>query len=664
MQTTTIVRVPRKVYVACALVLFLSIGASLAGQGGVTLPWPAPSSSRRQKFDVRTAEGLTNLVAASDTLIQLSEREEEAWRQERAQRLAETPLAEMTPAELKQYFTEPDQFITKHDRRGLNALQRLARAALATADPEKRAPFVESIREVVTAINNERRPPVPSQMDFFQLPWKFADQLRNPIGRGRTPATDLESNASDGRDLSRLDPTPSTFWHKAEAIGQLDLYHGFGRRELPRLEEDFCIYDGPKASYGSNPGFEVLCGGRRVKVKFGETTSEPFTARIFWALGYHVDPTDYAACLKIKYNRRLFREFHLRKEIQIRCTFLGVLPVYRIKLQRRFDPFDYIAWAAMNDGSRITGADLKARLFRNPKMKHPQDSPGNFRPEIEQQIDYLVTTAANVQIKNARVESIGPWDFGQRGHENLRELRGAGLLAAWLGWFDSRFENTRLKLVETGGRKELRHYFSDLGGGLGRGKGFFSPRGELPNEFGWTFTEAVKSARHGPSFRIADFKPIADTPAFAEMTIDDARWMARLIGQLSEAQIVEALVASGFDSAQVRLYTEKLISRRDRMIGDLGLAGEIALLRPGGTDRTFSYDPARSGPVRIRMAGGEEIVAKSSGWVVEKGRLTMVPQVLSRRIEHSSEKQDAAGLVFADQEHERMIDLKHRNRFR
>jgi hypothetical protein len=28
------------------------------------------------------------------------------------------------------------------------------------------------------------------------------------------------------------------------------------------------------------------------------------------------------------------------------------------------------------------------------------------------------------------------------------------------------------------------------------------------------------------------------------MTIDDARWMARLIGQLSEEQIVQALVAS------------------------------------------------------------------------------------------------------------------------
>ena len=562
-------------------------------------------------------------MAASDALIQRSEREEEAWRQERAQRLAATPFAEMTPAELKKYFTEPDQFITKHDRRGLNALQQLARGALATPDPEKRAPFLESIREVVAAINNERRPPVPSQVDFFQLPWKFADQLRNPIGGGRIPASNLESNASNGGDPSRLDPTPSTFWHKAEAIGELDLYHGFGRRELPRLEDDYCIYDGPKTSYGSNPGFEVLCGGGRVKVKFGETTSEPFTARIFWALGYQVDPTDYAGCLKIKYDRRLFREFHLRKEIQIRCTFLGVLPVYRIQLQRRFDPFDYIAWAAMNDGRRITGADLKARLFRNTKMKHPQDSPGNFRPEIEQQIDYLVTTAANVQIKNARVESIGPWDFGQLGHENLRELRGAGLLAAWLGWFDSRFENTRLKRVEAGGRKELRHYFSDLGGGLGRGRGFFSPRGELPNEFGWTFTEAVKSSNRNPSFRIVGFKPIADTPAFAEMTLDDARWMARLIGQLSEAQIVEALVASGFDSAQVRLYTEKLISRRDRMICDLGLAGEIALLRPGGVDTNLSYSPAVDGPVRVRTADGEEKPAKISRSVVEKGKLVV-----------------------------------------
>jgi len=131
----------------------------------------------------------------------------------------------------------------------------------------------------------------------------------------------------------------------------------------------------------------------------------------------------------------------------------------------------------------------------------------------------------------------------------------------------------------------------------------------------------VKSSNGRVSFRIADFKPIDDTPAFAGMTLDDARWMARLIGQLTEEQIVQALVASGFDSAQVKLYTEKLVSRRDRMIRDLELADEIPLLRPNGVDKVFSYDPASNGPARIRIWGGEEVIAESGSSAVETGRV-------------------------------------------
>ena len=65
------------------------------------------------------------------------------------------------------------------------------------------------------------------------------------------------------------------------------------------------------------------------------------------------------------------------------------------------------------------------------------------------------------------------------------------------------------------------------------------------------------------------------TPAFAAMTIDDARWMARLIGQLRPEQIREALKASGYDETTVELYEKKLLNRRNKMMEDLGLTGEF-----------------------------------------------------------------------------------------
>ncbi|HXT42138.1 MAG TPA: hypothetical protein VN887_19170, partial [Candidatus Angelobacter sp.] len=507
------------------------------------------------KFDVRSDDGLIQTIGAMDELIDRAEQEGKERRQHREEMVTMKPPAEMTRDELSRYFNEPDGRFTRHDLHGLKEIRRLARAVLETRDVASRERLIHAMEEITSAINNNHRLPVPANLDFIEFPFAALERWRYSIGQGHRRATNLDARSNDEGDPGKEDPVSSTFWSRPPSISDRDVYHGFGRNELPRFEDPLCIYDAPKTSYGTNPGFEVRCGGLRMKVKFGETSSEPFTARIFWALGYHVDPTDHAEHLKIRYDRRLLREFHQRKEIKTTFRLLGFIPLYTMKLQRRYDPFDYIAFAAMKDGGRISGSELKRRLFRDSRKKHPEDEPENFRPEVEAQIDHLVTVAANVQIKEENTRSIGPWDFGQAGHENLRELRGAGLLAAWLGWFDSRFENTRLKLVATDDGKELRHYFSDLGGGLGEGSSFFSPRGERPDRFTSSFTKSSAGGR----FRIVGFKPIERTAAFEEMTVDDARWMARLIAQLREEQIARALTVSGFDPAQVRLYTEKLV---------------------------------------------------------------------------------------------------------
>jgi hypothetical protein len=209
-------------------------------------------------------------------------------------------------------------------------------------------------------------------------------------------------------------------------------------------------------------------------------------------------------------------------------------------------------------------------------------------------------------------------------HAGRRELRGVGILAAWLGFFDTRYDNLRVRLVKTDGDEQIVHYFSDLGGGMGQTKGLLFMHGERPNEFPWTFTKPglwQGPGRMARPLRIEGYKPIVPTESFAAMTIDDARWMARLIGQLSERQIVQALVASGYDSAEVRLYTEKLINRRDRMVADLGLAKEIPLLRPEGVNRKFSYDPSVDGLVSANLPNGQQVTAPAGKSKVVQGKL-------------------------------------------
>jgi hypothetical protein len=271
----------------------------------------------------------------------------------------------------------------------------------------------------------------------------------------------------------------------------------------------------------------------------------------------------------------------------------------------------------------VSGTELKRMLFINPSLPHPEDSPNNFRPEVEASLDYLRMAAANVQPRDGPTQSIGTWEFGGLGHENRRELRGAGLLAAWLSWFDSRSDNTKLRLERDAKEVKLDHFFSDLGGGMGAGTGLFSPRGENPNDFAWTFTapEIVRGpGRMTTPFRIVHFKPTVPTPAFASMTADDARWMARLIGQLTENQLRAALIASGYDNAESRLYLEKLISRRDQMVRDLKLENEIPLLHPNGQNREFSYNPSVDGPFEA-VINGSKMSARDSSALVSRGKL-------------------------------------------
>jgi hypothetical protein len=628
-------------------------------------------------IDIAKESGLRDLVSLADEMIQRSKAQEAALHESRKKLLNDRTLAELPHAELKQYFSEPKDFISDKDRRGWKELRSLALKALEPNEPALRRHYNWQIQEIAAAICNNHRSPSPPYMDLLQPPLYYMDYAHNPIAKGQRIASNLKPS-SVGRDVpiaphtrpqpSTLnpqlpgDPLPSTFWVRPQAIRERDLYHGFGRTESPPdFESRLWTYAAPKTSYGGCPGFEAQSGSERIKVKFAETTSEPFTARIFWALGYHVEPTDYVHSLKLKYDRRFFREFHMRKDVQMKVRALFI-PLHTVNLQQRHDPFDYVFFAVLKNGERISGSDLKHRLLHDPNIGPHASGPENFRAEFEQQIDYLITTPANVQTREADVKSIGPWDFASLDHAQRREVRAAGLLGAWVGWFDSRFENTRLKIVQPSVGRDvpiaphtglplstlnshhstLRHYFTDLGGGLGKSIGVLSRHCECPNDFGWRFTGPAHfastsdrklsspplatsrrhaSGPHASGFRIVDYEPIEDTEAFRQMTIDDARWMARLIAQLTEDQILQALIASGFDAAEVKIYTEKLASRRDWMLRDLGLDAEFAMLRPGGPDLTLTYNPHRERLPEARLKDGTRVAARRSLLVVEDGRV-------------------------------------------
>jgi hypothetical protein len=463
-------------------------------------------------------------------------------------------------AQLATDFSQPEG--SAKARRGLHAIEQISQRARATTNTAERAALDHQVAELQAALENNKRPPVPREIGLSQLPFVHHRYVSGRVGLGQKPASNLPAHTTQD-DPSCLDPLSSTFWFRRTNIAAMNLATGFERATRPAFEYIIWTYAKAKDGFGAHAGFEAKSAHMRLKIKFGEVHSEPFTARIFHALGYNVDACDYSPGLKVKFDRRIFTEFNSRKPVDTSITALGVLPIWTIHFQPEHDPFKFIERAVLRDSSILTCEELKRTLGAESSYNNSDSA-----------IDYLVTVPANVQLKDSREQSVGPWDFGQLGHEQLRELRGAGLLAAWLGWFDSRFENTRLRVVRGDDGYKLKHVFSDVGGGLGKSVGWSGWCGESPGEFPDSFTESEVfqgKGRMTKPFRIVNFRPIEPTPAFREMTIDDARWMARQIAELSEQQIVDALRASGFDEFNVALYSDKLLARRAKMLRDLGL---------------------------------------------------------------------------------------------
>jgi hypothetical protein len=567
--------------------------------------------------------------------------------------------------------------VSKTAVRCLKAMRHTAKDILKGDEPQ--ADGIKQIQEINWAMDSETQTPVlwRSSLDIMDIWLKFRYMTLNPVGRGNrnNPAQDLV--AYNVPDLSKVDPKPSSFWVRPDAIPDRDLYHGFDRSEMPDFTDPICEYGKAHSGYGAHGSFDVLIDGERYKAKFGEEHSEPFGTRILWAMGFPALITDYTPEIKVKYDRRMLLDFNNRKPNQFHLKFLGI-PVYTFKDDTYIDPFQFVVAAVLKDGSRISGTELRQKLFvapppppederpydpgpwpYNPWLfqpspdlrpvlpSHPDTNAAYYDSKFEQQIDYLVMRDVNMRPRKQGkgVHNIGFWDYNFQDHPKLREVRGLGILNAWLDNWDIRWGNTRLQLVEDKkGNTRVESVVSDMGALWGNSTGFLRwSNGSLrmgvfqesPNSYAWRFTNPLR--RGQTSVPIKYYMPLCKTQPFYEMNIDDARWAARLIGQLSENQIKQGLIGAGCDAASARLLLEKLVARRDQMIADFGLQGEISFLRLNGVaDKHLSYDP-KTDPPFTATVGSETITARMTDqFVVVNGKLEERAKLRKAHAPHSS----------------------------
>jgi hypothetical protein len=516
-------------------------------------------------------------------------------------------------------------------------------------------------QETIEAYNSNFLSPVPRSVWIGAVPYEAIKMIHHSIMNKRAPeAADLAEpprGSSASLDVSRLDPRPSSFWNPGRREAGIDLYFGFGRSSLPKIDGP-CRYVEPKKSYGTHGGFKIDCDGVSWQVKFGnESKTEPFNSRLAWALGFEATPIDYIPeGTRIAYDRRVISEYNSRKSLELKVKSVFGFTYLSKNLQIDLNPFeDGIAGAILNDGSFVKAPVLRKKLLRSIPQKKKRDDWGRlkeatFNDSFEKRIKYLVLREASIEgAPPANEDELGSWSWKSLDHADRRELRAFGLFAAWVNMFDIRQNNNKVILRKrSDGFSELVHKVSDLGSGFGEATNILHYRNGEFNNFPWDLVrlragvddrdrdsnedgDSDDAGAPGGSlvssdqawrtpYKFPHYSVIEGNPAFSRMQLSDAQWMARKLASFTEQQLQDALIASGFTAAETKLVLEKLLDRRQQMIGVFGLADEYPDVMKRRIDRRLNFDPAKDPVPQTKNAAGSTAARKTHQRVV-KGRL-------------------------------------------
>lgn len=357
-----------------------------------------------------------------------------------------------------------------------------------------------------------------------------AYNLVNPRTGGFYSQAELNQMVEAGEDLSLLNPSPnSRFWYQRD-IPNSDVkkvYYGGDSKlykdlNVPFPETNEGTYLKVKKSQTKpKVHFKTKINGEsyRFKLKFGaELASELTAGALIATLGYHFDVSKYVTNFKLKLPEGM--------------TFLTFKREW-LEYYENYDPDDYITSVSEEDGKVVI-------TFREGLLE--------------------------ARVKD--IERLGPWAWGNNGHQSLREIRGLYIFNMWIGNNDVKESgNNKLVLRRQGDDYQIYQYVHDLGFSFGR----FSH--ESPGDFPWDLVQF-----HNDDFINFRYFPFQKNSGFSHVTFEDGKWMTRQIAQMTRKQIFDAVEMGGWPESVQKLYVEKLINRRNQLVEAFDLKEEYGLL--------------------------------------------------------------------------------------
>ncbi|HMF57670.1 MAG TPA: hypothetical protein VK619_15110 [Pyrinomonadaceae bacterium] len=193
------------------------------------------------------------------------------------------------------------------------------------------------------------------------------------------------------------------------------------------------------------------------------------------------------------------------------------------------------------------------------------------------EINYLVprvTISGRGTFDNVRFEArpksikrLDEWKWEDNPFVGTRAFQGLKVMMALLNNWDIKNSNNKILFVHGGRRgNELQYIISDLGATFGKS-------GSLP-----IFWRITRSRNNPEDYANASFLDEVRgnhvhfhyngkrNDLFDDITVSDARWIGRLLAQLSNQQIRDAFRAANYSDDEIRLLTEAVRERINELV--------------------------------------------------------------------------------------------------
>lgn len=226
---------------------------------------------------------------------------------------------------------------------------------------------------------------------------------------------------------------------------------------------------------------------------------------------------------------------------------------------------------------KVGGANLKFEVEDGSRRRWVVKAADESQPEVvanrllwaigyKTEIDYVVNTFqaphfgrfynVRFELRSDNVERADNWSWKKNPFVGTRELAGLKLFMAIINNWDLKDENNRILITE--GR--AYHIVSDLGASFGKlannstsrsGRSVNSPKDYTSSSF-------IKEVRNGVIE--LDYRG-RDEGVVKGIKIEDGRWLANLLTQLTDRQIEDAFRAAKYGKKSIRIYSRAFRKR-------------------------------------------------------------------------------------------------------